>query len=160
MPATLIRLGYGKPVSGVYPAFIDLVYPAWQLRDGAGYVNQTGRRESRIPVAGGTLVQGLGRLPRTHNIDLLYRPRLRASATGAALPVWDDVLESMEDELLEQRIGFFWGDRFKGRCILANLTWSLKDAGYVQDTNTAHGGFFAREVDVNLKLTRLLDEDG
>ena len=156
MPATLIRLGYGEPESGVYPDFIDLVFPAWQLRGGAGYVNQSGRRESRIPVAGDTLVIPLGRMPRTHNVDLLYRPRLE----DPALDVWDQRLERIEEELLEQRVGFYWGDRFKGRCILASFTWSLKLAGYVQDTNVAHGGFFAREVEVNMKLTRLLRQNG
>ena len=94
---------------------------------------------SKTPVAGGTLVQGLGRIAREHEIDLLYRPRLRETAGGAALPVWDEILVTIEDELLEQECGFYWGDRLRGRFLLADFTWRPRDAGYPADTNATPG---------------------
>ena len=157
MPATFIRLGYGTPVSGVSPSFVDFAYPAWQLKGGAGLLLRDGRRMSKEPVAGGTLVQGLGRLAKQHDIDLLYRPRLREFTPRVARPVWDEILVTIEDELLEQECALYWGDRLRGRFLLADYTWSPRDVGYVPDTNATRGGFFAREVDVRLKLTRLLE---
>ena len=154
MAMTLIRLGYGTPASGVYPSHIEMAYPAWQLRGGAGYLVRSGRRMAKTPVAKGTLVQGLGRSAHEHDIDLLYRPRLRASTTE----VWDAVLDTIEEELLEQECGLYWGDRFRGRYLLADFTWAPRNVGYPPDTNTAKGGFFGREVDVNMKLTKTLDE--
>ena len=102
MPATFIRLGYGAPVSGVYPFFVDLAYPAWQLKDGGSYLIRNGRRLSKTPVAGDTLVQGLGRIAQEHEIDLLYRPRLREFTPRVARPVWDEILETIQDKLLDQ----------------------------------------------------------
>ena len=156
MAATLLRLGYGTPVSGAYPFFVDLTYPAWQLKDGGGYLVRNGRRMSKTPVARGTLVQGLGKLAQDHEIDLLYRPRLREFTPRVARPVWDEILVTIEDKLLEQECGFYWGDRLRGRFLVSDYTWLPRDAGYPPDTNTQRGGFFAREVDVHLKLTRLL----
>ena len=153
MPATLIRLGYGTPVSGVYPSFFNLSYPAWQLKGGGGYLLRAGRRMAKTPIYRGTLVQGLARLPNEQDIQLIYRPRLRESTTEA----WYAVLNSIEEELLKQECGLYWGDHLRGRFLLEQFTWAPRDAGYPPDTNTTYGGFFGREVDVNLKLVRLLD---
>ena len=154
MPATLLRLGYGEPASGTYPSHIDLAYPAWQLKGGAGYLVRTGRRMAKTPVVGGTLVQGLARAAQEHDIELVYRPRLRQSTGG----LWDAVLDTIEEELLEQECGLYWGDRFRGRFLVGDFTWAPRHVGYPPDTNTLKGGFFGREVDVNLKLTKLLDD--
>lgn len=158
MAATLIRLGYGMPTDGIYPSFIEMDYPVWQLKDGAGYLVQLGRRMSEKAVAGGTLVQGLGRQATKHDIQLLYRPRLRPFTQGVTPLPWDTVLDTIEKELLKQEFGLYWGERFRGRFLLADFTWAPRNVGYPADTNRATGGFFGREVDVNLKLTRLLDE--
>ena len=147
-----MRLGYGEPVSGVYPNHIDLAYPVWQLKDGAGLIIRNGRRLAKTPVAQGTLVQGLGRIAQEYDLQLLYRPRLRATPS-----LWDDVLDTIETELLKQECALYFGDRLRGRFLLEDYTWASKDAGYPPDTNTGHGGLFGREVDVKLKLVKALD---
>ena len=137
MPATFIRLGYGVPISGVYPSFVDLAYPAWQLKGGVGPLIRNGRRLSKTPVAGGTLVQGLGRIAQEHEIDLLYRPRLREVAAGLTPPVWDEILETIEDELLEQECSLYWGDRLRGRFLLADYSWSPRDMRAIRPIPTS-----------------------
>ena len=157
MPATLIRLGYGEPVNGVYPAFFDLAYPVWQFPRGVAPMIRHGQRLSKTPVAGGTLVQRLGQTSLEHDISLLYRPRLRPFTAGVTPLPWDLILDNMMDELLEQAFAVYWGDRLQGRFVLDTMTWQAKDAGYSPDTNATYGGFFGREVDVRLKITKLLD---
>ena len=158
MAMTFIRLGYGTPADGVYPSFIDLAYPVWQLKDGAGYLVHIDRRLAKTPVYRGTLVQGLGKLPKEHDIQLLYRPHLRPFTQGVMPLPWDAVLETIEEELLKQECGLYWGERFRGRFLLADFTWAPRNVGYPTDTPRATGAFFGREVDVNLKITRLLDD--
>ena len=158
MAATFLRLGYGTPASGVYPNHVNFAYPVWQKKDGAGYLVRTGRRMSKTPVAKGTLVQGLGRNANEHDIQLLYRPRLRPHSIGVTPPPWYSILDTIEDELLKQECGLYWGDIFRGRFLVSDFTWATRNDGYPPDTNTTYGGWFGREVDVDLKLTKVLDE--
>ena len=158
MPATLIRLGYGEPTAGVYPNFFDLAYPVWQFPRGVAPMVRHGQRLSKTPVAGGTLVQRLGKTAEEHDIALLYRPRLRPFTVGVTPPPWDLILDNMAEELLEQEFAIYWGDRLKGRFVLDAMTWQAKDAGYLPDTNTDFGGFFGRDCQITLKAVRLLED--